>query len=252
MTTKKFHFTAGETLKHLHPTDLGHRYTSLQRFEIGQGDVWIESGSEELCLVVVKGQLSYWYGDRAGAALLGDVLYLPIDSRITLANGPAALVRFGAPCSRKTHFAHIPFSEVNADSRHKVYGMAESATRRDVWNFIDEKFDSSRFLAGICYGASGCWTAWPPHEHGDKREETYVYFDMDDGFALQCVYDEMGEANVALVRDGDVVAIPKGYHPNVGCPKTGIRYVYCMVSLKAEDRDFMDLHIQGIYGDRLE
>jgi 5-deoxy-glucuronate isomerase len=75
---------------------------------------------------------------------------------------------------------------------------------------------------------------------------------MGDGFALQCVYEDMDEAKVALVRNGDAIAIPKGYHPNVGCPKSGIRYVYCMVSIQAENRNFMDLHTQKIYGDRLE
>ena len=49
-----------------------------------------------------------------------------------------------------------------------------------------------------------------------------------------------------------IVAIPQGYHPNVGCPKSGIRYVYCMVSLEAEDRNFMDLRTQRIFGERLE
>ncbi|MDR1934893.1 MAG: 5-deoxy-glucuronate isomerase [Candidatus Accumulibacter sp.] len=253
MATKKYHFTADEALGRLRPADLGLEYTSVQRFEIGQDGVHIESGGEEICLVVLAGRLSYRIPDRTGAASLGDMLYLPIDSSIELSAGPAAVVRFGAPCSRATRFAHLRFSEVDADQRHKVYGTPESGTRRDVWNFIDEKFDSSRFLIGICHGAPGGWTAWPPHEHGDKREEVYVYFDMGDGFALQCVYEDMGEANaVALVRDGDVVAIPKGYHPNVGCPKSGIRYVYCMVSIAPEERDFMDLRTQRIYGERLE
>ncbi|MFT3962300.1 5-deoxy-glucuronate isomerase [Propionivibrio sp.] len=257
MATKKFHFTAGETFERLQPADLGLKYTSLQRFEIGQpggpDSVRIESTGEELCLVVVAGRLAYRHQDRAGAAALGDVLYLPIDSRIELSGGPAAVVRFGAPCARMTRFVHVPFSEVDADERHKVYGTPASGTRRDVWNFIDEQFDSSRFLVGICHGAPGGWTAWPPHEHGDKREETYVYFDMGNGFGLQCVYEDMdGAKAVALVRDGDVVAIPQGYHPNVGCPKSGIRYVYCMVSLQAEDRNFMDLRTQRIFGERLE
>jgi 5-deoxy-glucuronate isomerase len=248
----KFHFTAAETLVRLEPAELGHRYTSLQRFKIGPGSTRIESGGEEVCLVVLEGRLDFHRGDRSGAALPGDILYLPIDDAVELARGPAAVVRFGAPCVRQTRFAHVPFAQVDADHRHKVYGTTESGTRRDVWNFIDEKFDSSRFLVGICHGAPGGWTAWPPHEHGDKREETCVYFNMGDGFALQCVYEDMDEARVALVRDSDAIAIPKGYHPNVGCPKSGIRYVYCMVSLTAGDRDFMDLHTQKIYGERLE
>jgi 5-deoxy-glucuronate isomerase len=253
MASQKVHFTPGETLDLLRPASLGHEFTSLQRIEIAPGGgAVIESGAEELCIVVVEGRLSYRCGGQGGAAATGDVLYVPIGNRVELSDGPAAAVRFGAPCSRATHFAHIAFADVDADERHKVYGKVETGTRRDVWNFIDEKFDSSRFLVGMCQGAPGGWTAWPPHEHGDKREETYVYFGMGDGFALQCVYEDMDKAQVALVRNGDVIAIPKGYHPNVGCPKSGIRYVYCMVSRTPEDRDFMDLKTQKIYGDKLE
>ena len=112
---------------------------------------------------------------------------------------------------------------------------------------------SSRFLTGICHGADGGWTAWPPHEHGREREETYVYFGMGNGFAAQFVYDDMDQPIVAaLVRDGDVITIPHGYHPNVGCPCGGITYAYVMVSTTAEDRKFMDLRTQKIFGDKLE
>lgn len=250
------HFSAADAARPLRPADLGLVYTSVQRLELKTGGVQtlsVDSGSEEICLVVIEGEVAFSHLADKGQATLGDMLYLPVDSRITLSGGPAALMRFGAPCARPTRFAHIRFSEVDADERHKTYGKSESGTRRDVWNFIDERFDSSRFLIGICYGAPGGWTAWPPHEHGDKREETYVYFNMGgDGFALQCVYDELRPDAPLLVRNGDVVPIPAGYHPNVGCPKTGIRYVYCMVSREAEDRNFMDLRTQAAYGERLE
>ena len=249
----RHHFKPSETLALLKPGDLGLVYTSVQRFEVNGTAVPVASGNEEICLVVIEGELSYRFEDKSATAVLGDMLYLPIESAIELAGGPAVVIRYGAPCVRKTSFAHIAFKDVDADERHKVYGKVEQGTRRDVWNFIDESFDSSRLLMGICYGAPGGWTAWPPHEHGEKREEVYVYFNMGDGFGLQCVYENMDDPNaVELVQNGHLIAIPAGYHPNVGCPKTGIRYVYCMVSTTAEDRQFMDLRTQAIYGDKLE
>jgi 5-deoxy-glucuronate isomerase len=76
---------------------------------------------------------------------------------------------------------------------------------------------------------------------------------MGDGFAIQCVYEDMRRPDaVVLVQDGHLVTIPAGYHPNVGSPKGGIRYIYCMVSVEAGDREFMDLHIQSEYGSKLE
>lgn len=250
----KQYFKAPELLEKQEPAALGMVYTSVQRIEVGPAPVTVESGAEELCLVCIGGRVDYAACGQTGTAVQMDMLYLPIESSLQLtAPEGGVLMRYGAPCARKTKFAHIRFADVDADDRHKVYGKVENGTRRDVWNYIDESFDSSRFLTGICRGANGGWTAWPPHEHGKEREETYVYFGMGDGFAAQFVYDDMNEpAVVALVRDGDVVTIPHGYHPNVGCPCGGICYAYVMVSTTAEDRNFMDLRTQQIYGDKLE
>ncbi|MCL2527674.1 MAG: 5-deoxy-glucuronate isomerase [Defluviitaleaceae bacterium] len=249
-----FHCLPNETKKLLKPSDMGLVYTSAQRIELGSAE--IDSGSEEICLFVVQGKVAYTYGATQGTAQYKDMLYIPPGKKILLTSHSyeedAVVIRFGAPCSRETEFAHCSFREIDGDDRHKKYGDASKGTKRDVWNYIDEKFNSSRFLVGICQGEPGAWTAWPPHKHGTKREEVYVYFGMGDGYALQCVYEDMDKPDaVALVKDGHLVAISEGYHPNVGCPKSGIQYIYCMVSVEAEDRDFMDLTMQSCYGDKL-
>lgn len=247
----KQHFLPDETKRRIEPGEMGLVYTSVELLEL-DGRVEINGGNEETCLVVLEGGLEYVHEAESGCAVARDMLYLPLGGTLAL-DGKAVVARFGATCGRVTRFVKIAFADVDADARHKVYGKAENGTLRDVWNCIDEAFDSPRFLVGLCRGATGGWTAWPPHEHGAKREEVYVYFGMDDGFALQCVYTDMDQPDeIALVRNHHVVSIPKGYHPNVGCPKTGIMYVYCMVSVTPEDRSFMDLKVQPAYGDRLE
>lgn len=250
----KQYFKAPELLEQKKPEDLNLVYTSLQRLEI-KDTVTVESGGEELCFVCIEGAVDYTTGGESGQAVMLDMLYLPIGASIQFSSREGGvLMKYGAPCDRKTSFGHIRFADVDRDQRHKVYGKTENGTRRDVWNYIDEAFDSSRFLTGICRGADGGWTAWPPHEHGAQREETYVYFNMGNSFGAQFVYDDdMDQPQVvALVRNGDVVTIPHGYHPNVGCPCGGIFYAYVMVSTHADDRAFMDLQTQKIYGDKLE
>ena len=76
---------------------------------------------------------------------------------------------------------------------------------------------------------------------------------MGKAFGVQCVYEDMDDPMaVVMVRDGDLVSVPRGYHPNVGCPAGRISYVYCMTARTAGQRDFMDLHFQEIYGDGFE
>lgn len=250
----KEHLKPAELLELQKPQDIGMVYTSVQRLEIGPDAMTVESGAEELCFICIRGSVDYEVDGQAGHAAMLDMLYLPIQSSIRFTSEDnGVLMRYGAPCDRKTGFGHIRFDEVDKDDRHKVYGKVEDNSRRDVWNFIDEKFDSSRFLTGICRGCNGGWTAWPPHEHGKEREEVYVYFNMGDSFGAQFVYDDLdSDPHAYLVREGDVVPVPHGFHPSVGCPCGGIFYAYVMVSTEAGVRDFMTLRTQTIYGDKLE
>lgn len=248
----KAHFLPQETLELLKPEDLGTVYSSAQRVELNGQPVTLKSGAEELCLVVIEGEANFACAGQTGIAVQCDMLYVPIESEIELSGANGVVIRFGAPCTKAYPFGHIRFKDVDADDRHKVYGKVENGTRRDVWNYINESFPSGRFLTGICFGRDGGWTAWPPHEHGKEREELYVYFGMGNGFGVQCVYDEFDTANAYVVQDGHLVSIPKGYHPNCGCPCGGLRYVYCMVSTTEGDREFMNLRTQRIFGDKLE
>lgn len=72
----------------------------------------------------------------------------------------------------------------------------------------------------------GNWSSYPPHKHDTDDypnetllEETYYHrFNPKQGFGFQRVYTDDGtlDATVAF-NDGDVVLVPRGYHP-VGTP----------------------------------
>jgi 5-deoxy-glucuronate isomerase len=250
----KYHLKSKEILNRVNPDELGLEYTSVQRIELGASMVIYTSG-EEVCLVCIQGEFIYEFEGIKEKVHFKDMLYLPCNTRITLFPLELAVImKYGAPSDLKSEFAHIHFEDVDKDiNRHHVYGKKETNCQRHVWNYIDETFSASRLLVGICVSNSGGWTAWPPHEHAEKREEVYVYFNMGNAFGIQCVYEDMDDPLVvAMVRNGDLVSVPKGYHPSVGCPAGKICYIYCMVSKKPGDRSFMDLHVQEIYGDKFE
>lgn len=247
-----YHFLPQDTYRLLQPQDMGLTYGSVQRLAEADG-LALHSGGKELCLVCLAGRTGYRCGPHSGTAVQNDMLYVPTHTDIELDNAQGQMVCFGAPCTQQYRFAHIPFAQVDRDSRHKVYGKAENGTLRDVWNYIDENFASGRLLTGICTGRAGGWTAWPPHEHAKEREELYVYFGMGQSFGVQLVYDDKSHPyTTALVQDGHLVAVPRGYHPSCGCPGGGIHYVYCMVSTAEGERQFMDLRTEKIFGDKLE
>jgi len=229
-------------------------HLSCQRIELNseQPTVCIETGLEEVVLVCISGQATYSFEGERGTVQYKDSLYVPWQRQLTLkADHDAVVMRIGADCDRDTRFAHIRFADVAADpSQHHVFGSSEVNSLRDVYMTITDKFDASRLLVGIGQGSPGGWTVWPPHEHGDEKEELYVYFDMAPAFAVQCVYEDLdAPLFCGIVRDGDMVSVPRGYHPNVGCPGGRISYVYAMAARVAGQREFMALRFQEEFGD---
>jgi 5-deoxy-glucuronate isomerase len=73
---------------------------------------------------------------------------------------------------------------------------------------------------------SGCWSSYPPHKHDQDNlpaesllEETYYHrLSPPQGFGFQRVYtDDRSLDETMAFSDGDVVLVPRGYHP-VGAP----------------------------------
>lgn len=253
----KYHYRPNELLKGVSPKEVGLKYVSCKRIELDDDNpsLRVQTRNEEVVFVVMAGKVNYEVNGEAGTAIFKDMVYVPWKSRITLSTShKVVLVQVGALSDRNTDFAHITFSDVAKDpNRHKVYGFGETNCLRDVYTFLADDFNAVRLMMGICQGSTGGWTSWPPHEHAEQREEIYIYFDIGKGFGLQLVYEDMDNPlYVGLVRNGDMVSIPRGYHPNVGCPAGRICYIYAMAARKAGERKFMDLHIQEDFGTTFE
>ena len=94
------------------------------------------------------------------------------------------------------------------------------AAKRDLNVLIGKNVQAGRIMAGVTFSEPGNWTSWPPHEHAAMLEEAYLYIDMPaPAFGVQLVYTNTREPEVAtIVREGDVVLMPAGYHPNVAAP----------------------------------
>jgi len=78
-----------------------------------------------------------------------------------------------------------------------------------------------------------------------------VYFDMPaPAFGIQMVYNETQYPElVTVVRDGDAVLMPSGYHPNVSVPGHRICFLWAMAAHKEkEDRQFGVVNVQPGFG----
>jgi 5-deoxy-glucuronate isomerase len=112
---------------------------------------------------------------------------------------------------------------------------------------------AGRIVAGFTRSAPGNWTSWPPHEHAAILEEAYVYYDMPaPAFGVQLVYSSPERAECAqIVRDGDAVLMPSGYHPNVAAPGHSINFIWMMAArTELTDRLFGVVNVQPGFGDK--
>jgi 5-deoxy-glucuronate isomerase len=112
---------------------------------------------------------------------------------------------------------------------------------------IAKNVQAGRLLVGFTHSEPVNWTSWPPHEHTKMLAEMHVYFDMPEPvYGTQLVdndheYPEL----LTVVRDGDAVLIPSGYHPNVAVPGHRIAFLWAMAAHRqVEDRQFGVVHVQ--------
>ena len=245
---KKLHFSSSDLIKGIKPSEMGLKYTSCRKYLLKKGNrIVILSGNDEVGLMMQEGECEYKSGNSKGLIGRFDAIYLPRKEEVLITcKKNAVIMLYAAPAHRDTNFACIRFNDVAKDKkRSKTYGDKKNNTFRKLYNYFDDSFDACRLMMGLCIGEPGGWSSWPPHEHGKQREEVYYYFDMNEAFIIQCVYEKMNKPLfVGMVREGELVSVPKGYHPNVSSPGCNLSFIYVMTAKTPDKRSFMDLTIQ--------
>ena len=130
----------------------------------------------------------------------------------------------------------VRFAEIRKDPTLHVDAGGPTA-KRDLNVLIGKNVRAGRIMAGVTFSEPGNWTSWPPHEHAAMLEEAYLYIDMPaPAFGVQLVYTDAREPELAtIVREGDLVVMPQGYHPNVAAPGGAINFLWMMAANKEND-----------------
>lgn len=217
------------------------QYLHYGRIILGPGEapVRFDSGERETALITLRGAATIAAGDTRVTLDRYDSIYIPRDSAIEVAAGPGGcdLAEISAPVSRRHPVQVVRFAEIQKDPTLHVAAGGPTA-KRDLNVLIGKNVQAGRIMAGVTFSDPGNWTSWPPHEHAAMLEEAYLYIDMPaPAFGVQLVYTNAREPEVAtIVREGDVVLMPKGYHPNVAAPGGSINFLWMMAAL-TEDKD---------------
>ena len=143
----------------------------------------------------------------------------------------------------------VSYKKVRQDPTLHFTAGGESTTR-DLNIVIGKNVEAGRIVAGVTFSQPGNWTSWPPHEHAAMLEEAYLYIDMPDpAWGIQLVYtDRKNPELVVVVREGDCVVMPAGYHPNVAAPGGSIGFLWMMAAHReVADRQFGVVNVQPEY-----
>jgi 5-deoxy-glucuronate isomerase len=207
------------------------------------------------CSVQVSAPDAAHRGTRPQRVDLGtyDALYVPSGSLVEVSTeGEVDLVECAADVTGDYPLQVVRHAEVSQTASLK-FSTGGEASRRDLNIMIGTNVRAGRIVMGFTRSAPGNWTSWPPHEHADMLEEAYVYFDMPPpAFGIQLVYATPEHPElVRVVRDGDAVLMPKGFHPNVAAPGHSINFVWMMAARReVTDRQFGVVNVQPGFGEK--
>lgn len=206
-----------------------------------------QTEGRETALIVMRGGCELTIDGKPHQLGLHDAAYIPRGCAVEVASQvDTDIVECSAEVSGDYPLQIIRYSDIAANPKLK-FTAGGTATSRDLNIVIGDNVKAGRLMAGFTRSKPGNWTSWPPHEHTALAEELYVYFDMPPpAFGIQLVYTRPEAPELAaIVREGDAVLMPAGYHPNVAAPGHGINFIWMMAARReGVDRLFGVVNVQ--------
>ena len=194
------------------------------------------AAGEESVLINQSGTASVTVGAQTFAVSRKDVfqerasaVYLPPNEPMTVT---ASSDFEGIIVSTPAAGGHSPTCLAPGDVRVNARGRGNYA--REVHDIFVNDSVAERIMVGETFNPAGHWSSFPPHKHdgrdGEPVLEEVYYFRIDppQGFGQQLLYTADGECVSHVVRDGDAVLLPYGYHPVSSPPGYRLYYLWAM------------------------
>ena len=235
------------------PGSTAARYLHYGRITLAGTDAPEKFNSEdhEIGLICLRGAATVTTESESYQLEQYDAVYVSRDSDIEVKPGPDGcdLAEVSAPVEKRYPVKFVSYKEVRQNPRlHLIAGQPPA--ERDLNVLIGANVEAGRIMAGVTFSTPGNWTSWPPHEHSKLLEEAYLFIDMPaPSFGVQFVYTDPNKPElVQVVREGDCVLMPQGYHPNVAAPGGQINFLWMMAAIKeGEDRLYGVVNVQPEY-----
>jgi 5-deoxy-glucuronate isomerase len=223
---------------------------SLALLSLAPGESWQGNfPGREASLIILGGkadlqaQDQHWpevgarenvFAGRAYAA------YIPAGGEIAVkALTPLEIAFFTAPATRAGEVFLVRPEDIVARE------VGRESWQRSVQNILDARHPVERLLVGETYNLPGGWSSYPPHKHDEflpekevSLEEVYHFrLNPPQGFGFQRIYSPVAGLDEAyVIKNGDSVVIPCGYHPVAAAPGYALYYLWGLAGEKREMR----------------
>ena len=223
------------------PESAGWGYVGFEVLRLGSGEtVERETAEREVCLVPISGACSIsaaskeWEigGRKDPFGGPPHAVYLPPGTSYAVeAVTDLELAVCSAPAERGEEAREIRPDDIEVEVR------GSGNMEREVRPILMADRPAERLLVVEVLTPNGHWSSYPPHKHDRDAlpeesylEETYYHrVRQKGGFAVQRVYtDDRSLDETLTVGDGDVVLVPKGYHPVSAPPGYDLYYLNVM------------------------
>lgn len=201
----------------------------------------------ELCVVVLTGTITaqcadtHWQEVGSRASVFdgpADAAYFPpSDQPVLSAESNAEVALCWAPAKQGVARRLLPASRARVSTR------GSGQTEREIRDILMMAEPAESLLVTEVITPAGNWSSYPPHKHDTDDppresylEETYYHRTrIPDSFAVHRVYTADRSLDMSFaVGDGDVVLVPRGYHPVAAEPKSDLYYLNVMAGPRRE------------------
>jgi 5-deoxy-glucuronate isomerase len=213
------------------PESAGWTYVGFEALRFS-GRIERRDETRETCVVLLSGRCSLMgLGEAArGSVFDGPPTALYVPPRTTWwAEGEADLGVCTAPAEGRLEPRLLAAPELST--------RGTGTEERFIANILMESEPAESLLVTEVVTPAGHWSSYPPHKHDTDDpptetllEETYYHrLRGGSGFAFQRVYTDDGSLDLAVAPgDGDVVLVPRGYHPVASDARSDLYYLNVM------------------------
>jgi 5-deoxy-glucuronate isomerase len=195
------------------------------------------TGDNEAMIHIVRGVCALRADDRVFANLGAratpfdgkpTALYLPPRKQFSIEGEDVEIVISRAASDTRGEPQVITSNDV------KPMVVGKDNWQRNVTMIAPPTFGSQKIIVGETFNPSGNWSGVPAHKHDQVghpnesvHEEIYYFrFQRPTDWGCLRVYEDDGTSDLALLQDGLVTIIGRGYHSVVAAPGSNLLYTF--------------------------